>query len=321
VTAGAEAPAAPRLRPLGVGELLDAAIKVCLAHAGTLMKAVLVVIVPVQILSAIILASTVDDPAFLDVTTTESGTEDADAAFWAGQFVTTLLTGASFLLATGACFRAIAEGWLGRRPDWRESLRFAARRALPLLWISILSVLGVLLGTIALIIPGIFLFVRWVVAYPVLFVEDERGGGALARSSQLVKGRWWQTFLLLVVGFTLAGVLQFVASFGFGLLAFANDSLAFLILITTLGTLLSTALTTPFQAAIVVLLYFDLRVRKEGFDLELLASRLGGGDGSAAAPAGAAPFVPDEVPEEVRRQAPFWPPPPGWRPPGEEPPG
>src|SRR5688572_9999880 len=132
-----------RLRPLSLSELLDASIKVCTANAGTLMKAVLVVMVPVQIISAVVLASTVTDPDYFDITTTETGDDDS-AAFWGGQAVTGLLAGVSFLLATGACFRAIAEGWLGHTPDWRESLRFALRRAFPLLWISVLYGIGVM---------------------------------------------------------------------------------------------------------------------------------------------------------------------------------
>lgn len=173
---------ARRLRPLGVGELLDAAIKVCTAHAGPLLKAVLVVILPVQVVTAVILASTVTDPDYLNVTTSEVGTDDG-AAFWAGQLVVVLLGLVSYLLATGACFHAIADGWLGRRPSWRESVRFAGRRAHSLLLISLLYGLGAGLGFLLCIAPGVWLAVAWCLAFPVLFVEDVRGGKALSRST------------------------------------------------------------------------------------------------------------------------------------------
>lgn len=48
--------------------------------------------------------------------------------------------------------------------------------------------------------------------------------------------------------------------------------------------IVGSVLTTPFLAAVVVIIYFDLRVRKEGFDLELLASQLLTSDGTALAP-------------------------------------
>jgi hypothetical protein len=304
-----------RLRPLGVGELLDAAIKVCTAHAGPLLKAVLVVILPVQVVTAVVLASTVTDPDYLNITTTDPGTDDT-AAFWAGQLVIVLLGMVSYLLATGACFRAIAEGWLGREPSWRESVKFAARRAHSLLWISILYGLSVAVGFVLCLAPGIWLAVAFSVAFPVLFVEDLRGGKALSRSFNLVKGRWWPACGVLLVGFVLASIVASIFTYGVGALALVNDSLAFLILLSTLGSLVTALLTTPFQAAIVTVLYFDLRVRKEGFDLQLLADRLAGGsplprqEGAApyAAPAGTHDWG---TPHPA---APYWPPPPGWTP-------
>ena len=309
-----------RLRPLGVGELLDAAIKVCTAHAGVLLKAVLVVIVPVQIVSAIILASTVTDSDYLNITTSDVGTGDT-AAFWAGQLVVVLLSWVSYLLATGACFHAIADGWLGRQPSWRDSLRFATRRAHSLLWISLLYGLGFVVGLVLCIAPGVWLAVAWSVAFPVLFVEDLRGSKALGRSFELVKDRWWPTCGVIAIGFVLAMIVSSIFTYGLGALALVNDSLGFLILLTTLGGLLSSLLTTPFQAAIISVVYFDLRVRKEGFDLELLAARLAGGDplprqqgGTPfAAPAGQAEWG---APHPA---APYWPPPPGWTPPEGDP--
>ena len=74
----------------------------------------------------------------------------------------------------------------------------------------------------------------------------------------------------------------------------------------------SSMITTPFLAAVIVVLYFDLRVRKEGFDLFLLAQRMG-----VDPPVGAAPvsFIPEPAPTVLEGdEPPFWPPPPGWKP-------
>ena len=71
-------------------------------------------------------------------------------------------------------------------------------------------------------------------------------------------------------------------------------------------------ITTPYSAAVVALLYFDLRVRKEGLDLQLLARDAGvERDPDAPLPA---PLHGDEWTPEERAQAPYWPPPPGWKP-------
>jgi hypothetical protein len=71
----------------------------------------------------------------------------------------------------------------------------------------------------------------------------------------------------------------------------------------------SSVLTTPFVAAFVTVLYFDLRVRKEAFDLQLLAQRIGVDPPAGALLAPSAPLVDDRGDEP-----PFWPPPPGWKP-------
>ena len=71
----------------------------------------------------------------------------------------------------------------------------------------------------------------------------------------------------------------------------------------TAGALIS----TPFSAAYHTVLYFDLRVRKEAFDLRLLASGIG-----VEPPPG---WVPEPEPAPLPTgQPPYWPPPPGWQP-------
>jgi hypothetical protein len=82
-----------------------------------------------------------------------------------------------------------------------------------------------------------------------------------------------------------------------------------------IGGVIGATLTTPVLAAIITVLYIDLRVRKEGFDLELLADTVG------VEPNGVIPrFLPDATVAVASsgEQPPFWPPPPGWRPSSEE---
>jgi hypothetical protein len=77
----------------------------------------------------------------------------------------------------------------------------------------------------------------------------------------------------------------------------------------TLAATLGSMIATPAAAAFITVLYIDLRVRKEGFDLLLLARRLG----VELAPGQEPPsFLPEPVPAGSR--PPFWPPPPGWEP-------
>jgi len=301
------------LRPLGIGEILDAGIKLFLRHWRTLVLSVVGLILPVQILSALVTASVA--PEQFDLTSDETGvSEGEEAEFLIGQGVIAVLSGVSILLATAVCFKAVADAYLGVEPDWRRSLRFAVRRLWGLIGLGILTALAVGLGTIALIVPGIWLFVSFSVAVPALLLERIGPWKAMGRSFRLVRGRWWPTAGALLVGYLLIGILGALVS-GVILVVpslLAEDNTLVGALGAVVGGTVGSALTTPYSAAVVALLYFDLRVRKEGLDLQLIAEGAGvERDPDAPLPA---PLAEDLYTPEERARAPYWPPPPGWRP-------
>jgi len=308
--------AVPELRPLAIGEILDVAIKITFRHARTLILLVLIVVAPAQILSAAVTESAAND-TFLDVEGSEVPSGDELATFVGALVVIVLLTVLSSTLATGACFKAIVDAYLGSEPNWRTSLRIAARRLPSLIWVSVLTYVLGGLALLALILPGIWLFVSWTVAVPALLTEDVRGLEALRRSFRLVRGLWWRTFAIFLLGFILAGVLSSIVGGVVGAVAFAADSPVAEFAVTALANTLGALVSTPFTAAFVTVLYVDLRVRKEGFDLQLLFERLGG------TPGGGVPFLPAPPPAPAPSlegdQPPYWPPPPGWKPRSENP--
>jgi hypothetical protein len=323
-TAPAPGAGAPQLRALGIGEQLDVALKICTTHWRPLIKAVLLPVVPASLLITLFTVSTLPEGADGDEIVfgaDPTTTSDADfAALVGGQVAGALLSIAVALLVFGACFRVIAEAYVGAGPDWRESIRFALRRAPSLLWLSILYTLGLVLGFVALIVPGIILSVRWAVAYPVLFAEDLRGSKALRRSWRLVKGRWWATAAVLAIGYVISSILALVGTFAFGLLVLVDSSSVVLgVLASIVSNIASQAISAPIIAAVLAVTYFDLRVRKEGFDLELLAR----GIGTRHDPATAAERLGlgSSAPAAGGEPPPFWPPPPGWSPGGAPAPG
>lgn len=70
---------------------------------------------------------------------------------------------------------------------------------LPVVWVSLLTGLAVLGGFVLFIFPGIWLSVLFSFTMLVLLDENKRGTQALARSAELVKGRWWKTLWRLLV--------------------------------------------------------------------------------------------------------------------------
>jgi hypothetical protein len=305
---------APRLRPLGIGEILDVAIKIYFRHAGTFLRIIVFVVLPAQALQAVVLVSAgAQQDNFSFNTSTNVGTVDTET-FAAGYAIVLLVSLFSSAIANGACFKAVADAYLEGAPDWKSSLKYAARRLHSIIWISILGGILSLLGLIALLVGAVYLWVGFTVAVPVLLTEGVKGSKALRRSLHLIRGRWWPTFGLVLIGGILASVIGGIVgglAQAFSLTAGGDQSVAEIVVLTVSGTV-AAMVTTPFKAAFTTVLYFDLRVRKEGFDLQLLAKQLGidvreGVTGLLPPPPG---------PPAGGEQPPYWPPPPGWKPGG-----
>jgi hypothetical protein len=264
----------PQLRPLSVGEVLDASFKIVRQSFGTLASCVLVVALPLNIINTLIAASTSDDPFNIDRTRTNSdlstGTEVA------GFVLTTTLALVLTTLAAAACFRAVSSVYLGEQPTVGGSLSFAARRLVPVIALSFLYYLGLIPAFLALLIPGVWLAVSWCVSFPALLSEGIGPVAALGRSFRLVKGRWWPTFGTLLVMYLLVLVISGILGALLGAILIASvDSEAVAAVFSTIINTLSSLITLPLMASVLTVIYFDLRVRKEGFDLHLLARGVG----------------------------------------------
>jgi hypothetical protein len=310
-----QASAAPELRPLSIGEILDVAIKIYLRNAWTLFRVVLVVVAPVQVVSALIKASAVSSGNAFD-TSSNTTVGSHDVAYGLSAFLAVTLLGMlASTMANGACFKAVADAYLGERATWRSSLRFAFARIHSILWVTFLGGLLTGLGTILCLVPGVYLWVAFAVAVPAMLTEGVKGSKALGRSRALVTDRWWGTFGVVILGSILAGIVSSAiaaAARVAGGTTDANTVAGFLV--NTVSGTLGSMIGTPFTAAFVIVLYFDLRVRKEAFDLQLLAERIG----LTAPPEGG--YRPAPGPAPTPRPTggaapPYWPPPPGWTPP------
>lgn len=264
----------PQLRPLGVGEVLDASFKVVRSSFGTLALCVLVVAVPLNILSTLISAST-NDRAF-EFGTTAAANSSNTGSVLAGVLLNGALSVVVLTLAAAACFRAVSGTYLGQRPTWQESLSFAAKRLGPLIVLSILYTLAVLVGFVALILPGIWLSVALALSYPAMLSEGLGPMESLGRSRKLVSGRWWATFGALLVMYILIAVIGGIVGLVVGgTLGASTDNEVVSAVVLTLVNIVSSLITLPLVAAVLTIIYFDLRVRKEGFDLQLLAQGVG----------------------------------------------
>ena len=311
---------APQLRPLGVGEILDVGIKIYSRHWLTLFKIVVFVVLPAEILENFIVISAAPSGTSLSSGNPFAPSLSGGPTYLTHHQIVTLLVGQgaavviSFVAARFAqagCFRAIADAYLGEEISWRSSLAFALRRLPAVIVLSLVSGLLVILGWFFCLIPGIYLYAAFAVAVPVLLVEGAGPFRALGRSRELVQGRWWGTAGVCLVGYLLVTIVTAALTGIVVGIAFANpdrSSVTGFVLNTLAGTIAS-MVATPAAAAFITVLYIDLRVRKEGFDLLLLARRLGVELEPGQEPPS---FLPEPPP--TGSQPPFWPPPPGWTP-------
>jgi hypothetical protein len=310
---------ATSLRPLSVGEILDAGIKVVTRHWKPLAKTVMVLTGPVFIVYVLLLASIDKEliglTASFSPSTSRSTTDELGGTEIVGFALTYVLLFVSFTIAFVACFKAVSDAWLGSTPNVGRSLRFALRKAFAAGVLGLIAGVTVCIGLVFCLVPGIWLGIAWCVCLPALLFENIGPFEALKRSFSLIKDRWWASFLLFFVGYLLVSIIGGIIQLGLeGIAKAVTDSTAVLAVAEVIGSTVSSAVTYPYLAAVLTILYFDQRVRKEGFDLQLQAEGFGvERDPDAPLPA---PLIGDEpyTPEQ-RASAPYWPPPPGWTPP------
>jgi hypothetical protein len=277
----------PQLRPLGIGEIVDAAVKLVIGNARTLFTISAIVMVPVaavqaalagwlgraDLVSALIAAS--EDP-FLDPATAQAALTELLrlAAILVG---VALLSGLGSVLVQGSSVKALADVYQGQVPSWRPSMQYGLRRLFPLLAAAILVGAGSTIGLIFCLVPGVWLFISWSVTVPGLIIEKLGPVKAMARSFRLVRSRFWPVLGTVALAYLIYIAVDQTISFAAGAFTLVGASQAGTISIfpSIIATAISSVLMLPFLAAYLTVLYFDLRVRQEGYDLEILAAELG----------------------------------------------
>ena len=136
--------------------------------------------------------------------------------------------------------------------------------------------LGVLLAVVAFIalIPTlIMVYVRTVVAVPAIVLERLSGWRGLQRSWQLISGRFWPTFGRMALLGLIAAIISSVVAAIFeipGAVIDPNNTFVF----DQVASAIAAVFVGPITYIGVTLLYYDIRIRKEGFDIEMLARSL-----------------------------------------------
>ena len=152
-----------------------------------------------------------------------------------------------------------------------DAIGRAFSRFLSLLGISILVGLGVAIGFMLLIVPGIILALRWAVAVPACVVENKGPLESMRRSAELTKGHRWKIFGVWVLIAIVAIIILIMVGVFAGLGAVVAQGLG-RVLIAGVISLILTAIVTAELYVLNAMIYHDLRVAKEGVDTEQIAA-------------------------------------------------
>jgi uncharacterized membrane protein YagU involved in acid resistance len=157
---------------------------------------------------------------------------------------------------------ASANDLAGKPVNFGYCLSRAIAKLVPLIGLGIVVAIGVTIGLFMLIVPGVILYLMWMVAVPAMMVENLNVSEALSRSSALTKGSRLKLVGLIIVFM----VFSFIIAIPFGVLTMISSTLSVLS-----SALISTA-SAAVGAAGIAAVYIELRGTKEGASSEDLAS-------------------------------------------------
>ncbi|MBI3821760.1 MAG: hypothetical protein HY289_03665 [Planctomycetes bacterium] len=249
---------------MSIGEVLDRAVKLFFGRLPALLAIQAVVYAPVLILQL-----TLPDVAV-------------------GPLGVLLIFGPLVILGpigSAATLRIIAQEYLEQPIGIGEAFTFALGRFLPLLGTSILAGLGIVVGMLACCVPGIYLAVVWAFISQVVVMENLSGPDALARSKGLVAGHFGRVFVVVLLLAIAVNIVNAIINTSF------NVALPFLEVVpgnnpfaaARVNNFTNYAIVQLVQTAVGVLggmfiavcttvLYFDLRNRKEAFNIDALVA-------------------------------------------------
>lgn len=257
------------LRPLSTGELLDRTFSLYRSHFAVFFGIVAIPRLSVLAFECLLLM-------FQSSASSRSGLSRA-FVWGTGAWVLRLAVSA---LSHAATVVAVSQLHLGSPAGVMDSFSKLKGRIAAVIGLSFSVTFLVALGCFALIVPGVLLAVRWSLAVPAMVLENKGIRDAMTRSTELTLGNRgrvfvvWLLFVILNLGFS--RLLQWPVTAVAGVssrLALQHASVGIQIA-SLVATFFSACLVGPLATIAFSLIYFDERVRKEAFDLQLMITAL-----------------------------------------------
>ncbi len=299
------------LRPLSVGDVLEATVRTLRRHLGATLGSSALLVTAVTLLQLALLWPVVQALAVLPEPPADEAAltpwfEAVESFPWqwalVGGTLSTLLSAVLLVVLSGVMAVVVGQAVLGRPCSMPDAWRRAAPRLPALLvtallvtlvtWSAVLALalLAVLVAAVlpvpavvALVVLGLVVAlpltlavaVRLALASPAVMLESDDGRPvgplrALRRSWGLVRGAWWRTFGVVLLGVVVAGTLSQVIALPVQVLVGALPlGVGVALAASLVGVALGQALTQPILGVVLALVYVDRRIRTESLDAAL----------------------------------------------------
>jgi hypothetical protein len=161
-------------------------------------------------------------------------------------------------LITAICIHALRAVAEGGRPRPGQTMVNGFEAFAPIFFAVVLAAIGIALGLVLFVLPGIYFAVRWFFVPQAVVLDAARGPAALARSSEVVQGFWWRTFGLVILANLAVALPGLILTAPFASIASSTDDAVW----SLAGTIVVETVTAPFLALFATLLFYDLRARR-----------------------------------------------------------
>lgn len=275
---------APTLRPLTFGEVLDTSFNLFKRNFKVAFGISATIMLPLTLIGGLGVVGLI--PGDMSVLAETNPDPEELLAFFVpflGVFGFTALSQMlGQMLVQAATLRVYSATYRGETLTFGPALKHGLRRFLPMLGLSIISSILFLVGVVFCLVPGIWYFVPMTLSPAALIAEHKGVFAAIGRGIDLVKQNWWRTAGLVFVTQLLISLVANIITTPIQMASMAPSFFDPEALPTpamlgsvVLATGVASVFTLPFASAVAVAIYYDLRVRKEGFDLEQMIVELG----------------------------------------------
>lgn len=261
---------------MALGDILDGAFKLFKANARSIILIVAVITVPLQLLTAFIVRDQVSTgwlEIFRDPTVAEAS-NPGDFGVVGGSFLALFLGALSTTFIAGAVSHVVALSYLGHESTSPAAALKATVRRFPALLVAFFLVH--ILEGIAFVfcfLPALLPMALFTPVTPAIAIEELGPIKGMRRSWRLVQSRLWPVLgTSLLAGVVSSFLSNIVSAAPVTIGGLFGGPLAWLLL--AVGGILAELITAPIVAITATLIYFDLRIRQEGFDLQMMAADL-----------------------------------------------